>query len=200
MGRQPIDELEVREKIIEVCRRLHQGKMLAATTGNISYRINDDRILITPSRKPKAFIEEIKEIAVTNLKGEAVSGQPSMERFLHISVYRQCPEARAVVHAHPPTLMAWAMARSDLKVLPMSSLPNAISAAGRIPFVPFSPTQPEEMDQRLSPYLPQDRAMILVNEGGLSWGENLEEAYNGIERMEHAARILYLAHGLGLSS
>ena len=187
----------VKENMVETCRHLHQRNMLAAADGNVSYRFNDEKILITPSGQPKGFID-VEEIAMVTLKGDILKGKPSGEKEMHLEVYKRCPKARAVVHAHPPTCIAWSLIQTpDISELPCKALPEVILATGGIPLVPYARPTTADMARVLRPYLPQFRVMILTRHGGLSWGEDLEEAYMGMERMEHSAQILYLAQTLG---
>jgi L-fuculose-phosphate aldolase len=185
-----------RSQIVEVCKRLYNRNMLAAADGNVSYRIDDQQILITPSGRQKAFIRA-EDIAVTDLNGAVHEGQPSGERLMHLEVYRSCPKARAVVHAHPPHAVAWSLARPELEELPNDRLGEIILAAGRIPIVPYARATTAAMGEVLRPYLPGCRAMILSRHGALAWGESLEEALNGMERLEHSAQMLWLAEQLG---
>jgi L-fuculose-phosphate aldolase len=53
------------------------------------------------------------------------------------------------------------------------------------------------MAANLLPFLPQHRLMILSRHGGLSWGESLDEAVGGMERLEHSSEILWLAQSMG---
>lgn len=117
---------------------------------------------------------------------------------MHLEVYKRCPEARAVVHAHPPTAIAWSVARPELRELPANCLSEVILAAGSIPFVPYARPGTKGMGDVLQPFLPERRVMILSRHGALSWGEDLEEAYNGMERLEHSAQILKNAADLGV--
>ena len=187
---------ELASQIVNICERLHRRNMLAAADGNISYRVNDDRILITPSGIAKAFMSP-EQMAVINLKGEILSGKPSTERLMHLEIYRNIPRARAIVHAHPPTAIAWSIAQPNLEKLPSACLSEVILAAGDIPFVPYARPGTQDMGNVLRPYLPQHQAMILRNHGALAWGEDLEEAYRGMERIEHSAQILAQAKALG---
>ena len=116
---------------------------------------------------------------------------------MHLAVYKACPEARAVVHAHPPTAIAWSLAHPELTCLPCDALPEVILAAGAIPFVPYARPGTAAMGEQLVPFLPEHRLLILARHGALAWGETLEEAYNGLERLEHACQILKSAHELG---
>jgi len=184
------------EQILQVCRRLYGRNMLAAADGNVSVRLSDDRILITPSGVAKAFASS-EQMAVINLEGRILSGHPSAERLMHLEIYRASPLARAVVHAHPPHAVAWSLARPDLAELPSEHLSEVILGAGRIPFVPYARPTTEAMGSELRPFLPECRAMILRRHGAVTWGESLDEAINGMERIEHAAQMLWLAETLG---
>ncbi len=116
---------------------------------------------------------------------------------MHLEVYRRCPAARAVIHAHPPTAVAWTVAQPNLKELPSECLSEVILATGSIPIAPYARPGTQNMGDVLVPFLPQHRALILARHGALTWGEDLEEAYRGMERIEHSAQTLKLAHDLG---
>ena len=182
--------------LCDICRRLHARNLLAAADGNVSVLLEDGRIAITPAGVAKARMEAA-DLAYLEPGGTVGSGRPSSERLMHLAVYRACPEARAVVHAHPPTAVAWSLARPDLAFLPSEALPEVILAAGAIPFVPYARPGTAAMGEVLAPFLPEHRLLILSRHGALAWGESLEEAYNGIERLEHACQILAAAERLG---
>lgn len=189
-------EIETRLKIVEVCRRLYDRNMLAAADGNVSARTKDDFILMTPTGRQKGFIDP-GDMAVLSESGEVVTGAPSAERLMHLEIYRLCRKARAVVHAHPPHAIAWSLARPELEELPSEHMSEVILATGGIPLVPYARPTTEAMGTILHKYLPQHRAMILGRHGAVTWGEDLEEALNGMERIEHSAQILWLAEQLG---
>ena len=195
MGEMDMD-LEIRSDIIEVAKELHRRNLLAAADGNISARISDDEILITPSGIPKSKVL-LEQMAVVTLEGKVLSGKPSSELLMHLKVYQTCPEAKFVIHAHPPTAVAWSIARPDLKELPSECFSEVILAVGAIPFVPYARPGSEDMGNHLLPFLPDHRVMILSRHGALSWGEELQEAINGIERLEHSAEMLWKAETLG---
>lgn len=185
----------IAKEIVTICERLHARNMLAAADGNISCRISDDEILITPSGIAKGFMKP-EQMAVINLKGEVLVGNPSSERLMHLEVFRTT-DAQAVVHAHPPTAIAWSIARPDLQKLPSECLSEVILATGDIPFVPYARPGTQQMADVLKPFLPKHKALILKNHGALAWGADLDEAYRGLERIEHSAQILKSAHELG---
>lgn len=187
---------DITSSILSVCKMLHSKNFLAGADGNVSYKLADNSILITPSGRPKAFICE-ENLALIDLEGNIISGKPSAERAMHLAIYKKCSQAKAIVHAHTPSAVAWSIARPDMKELPQNVLPEVILAAGRIPIVPYTIPTTEAMGQALEDYLPDHRLLILSRHGAVSWGETLEEAYMGIERIEHAAETLRLAVSLG---
>lgn len=184
------------EQILEIAKRLYARNMLAAADGNISMRLSHNEILITPSGVPKAFLR-MEDLALISIDNQILWGKASSERLMHLEVYLRCPEARAVVHAHPPTAIAWSIARPELRALPSTCLSEVILACGEIPFVPYARPGTSEMAQNLAPFLPESRALILSRHGALCWGESLEEAWMGMERIEHSAEILGRAQQLG---
>ncbi len=184
------------DEVIEACRSLHAQGLLAAADGNVSVRLEGGRIAITPRGVPKASLQQ-QDFAVLELDGTVLRGDPSSERLMHLAVYRACPEARAAVHAHPPTAIAWSLAHPDAPELPSDALPEVILAAGRIPLVPMATPGTEEMGSNLAPYLPAHRLMILARHGGLAWGGSVREAQGGIERLEQVAKILLAAEAFG---
>lgn len=119
--------------------------MLAAADGNISVKVSDDCILITPSGISKAYMG-IDDIAVITIDNQIISGNPSSERLMHLEVYKKCSDeksdqklkAQVVIHAHPPTAIAWSIAKPELKKLPSDCLSEVILATGDIPFVPYA--------------------------------------------------------------
>lgn len=183
-------------EIVTLCRRLNEKNLLSAADGNISARVSENEILITPSGLNKAFIGP-GDLALIRPDGTILEGNPSGERLMHLEIYARCPEARAVVHAHPPTAIALSLARPRWTELPAGSLSELILACGRIPVVGYARPGTAAMGEVLRPFLPECRVMVLARHGGLSWGESLMEAYNGMERLEHTARILSEAERLG---
>ena len=189
-------ERQIREEIIKTAGMLHHKNMLAACDGNISYRCDDNTILITPSGKPKFLLEE-KDIAVIDINGKVIKGKPSSEMLMHLEVYKMRAEAKAVIHAHPPTAVAYSIAHPDAEEIPAKSFSELILAVGKLPIVPFQMPGSPEMGTALHPYINNSKVMVLARHGAISFGEDLVEAYNGMERLEHCCEILLKAKSFG---
>ncbi len=186
----------IKHEIIKIATLLHHKNMLAACDGNISYRCNDGRILITPSGKPK-FLLAADDIAVIDINGKVLKGNPSSEMIMHLEVYRMRPDAKTVIHAHPPTAIAYSIAHPDAAEIPGTSFSELILAVGKLPIVPFQLPGSHEMGTALHPYIKTSKVMVLARHGAISFGEDLIEAYNGMERLEHACEILLKAKSFG---
>lgn len=184
------------QDMIQAARQLHAKNILAAADGNISYRLSDQEILITPAGKPKASLH-LDEMAVITIDNQIVKGTPSSERLMHLAIYQQCPKARCVIHAHPPQAIAWTIAKPESTELPNTSFSELILATGHIPIAPYTRPGTGAMGDVLKPFLPACRVILLARHGALTWGEDLEEALNGMERLEHSASILLYAKLFG---
>jgi L-fuculose-phosphate aldolase len=184
------------EAVCDVCRRLHARNLLAAADGNVSLRLADGRIAITPSGVNKSTIRP-RQMAFMSIGGAILGGHPSSERAMHLAIYDACPDARAVVHAHPPTAIAWTIARPNSTELPGDVLPEVALGVGRIPIVPYARPGTDAVGAALRPLLPRHRAIVLARHGVVCWGETLAEGYDGMERVEHVALILKSAIELG---
>jgi L-fuculose-phosphate aldolase len=183
-------------EIVRLCRRLAARGWVAACDGNVSALVEEDRILVTPTGRYKTQMRA-DELATMRLDGTILRGQPSSEVALHLAVYRRCPAARVVVHAHPPIATAWTVARPDLDELPVACVAEVILGAGRIPFVEYARPGTPAVAAAVEPYLPDHRVMVLRRHGALAWGESGEEAFAGIDRLEHSARLLMAAETIG---
>jgi L-fuculose-phosphate aldolase len=113
---------------------------------------------------------------------------------LHLRVYRRRPDCGAVVHAHPPTATGFAVAGEPI---PGDVLPEVVLLMGEVPIVPYATTGTPALGDAAEPYLASHPAVLLANHGAVTWGADLAAARIRMESLEHAARILLAARGLG---
>lgn len=187
-------EDNARREIIVVCRLLHQKNLIAATDGNVSVRL-DYRLLLTPSGVHKGVMRE-DQLILVDLEGRLLqgAGRPTSEIRLHLTAYEVRPEVRAVVHAHPPLAIACSLAGLSLEE---PVLPEVVLTLDGIPTVPYAtPTTPEVPAAVREPLKSFD-ALILTRHGAVTLGRTLWEAYNKMEKVEHAAQIIWAAHLAG---
>jgi len=191
----PEAEAAVRRDVIRFCGLLHDKNFLAANDGNVSVRLCNRRILVTPSGVPKAFIAP-EDLLTVSPDGEVLSGKgkPSGELALHLQVLRARPDIRAVVHAHPPTCIALTLLR-HLRLNDI--LPEVILSVGRLEVVPYARPLTDGLAAAVAAALGRADAVILERHGTVTVGGDLSEAYSRTERLEHAAHVLWLAHAIG---
>lgn len=184
-----------RQDIVEIGRRVYSRGFVAANDGNLSIRISENRLLITPAGVSKGFLSP-QDIILCDMSGKKVEGssEPSSEVRLHLEVYRQRADIFGVVHAHPPYATSFAVAGVPLTEC---ILPEVVISIGRIPLAPYATPSTEGLAQSVAPMLPRHNAMLLANHGALTVGTDLYQAYYLLERVEHLAKISLLARQLG---
>ena len=187
---------EEREAVCRVGKLLYDRGYVAANDGNISVRVGEGRLLITPSGVSKGRMTP-DMLLVTDLDGTVIEGNrhPSSEGKMHLEVYRGRPDVNAVVHAHPPVSTAFAVCRRGLETPYLSEL---VAGLGQVPCTPsFAMLSTEEVPQSVRPYLADYNALLLANHGALAWGGDLWEAFDRLETVEHTAKIVLNAQLLG---
>ncbi len=98
---------------------------------------------------------------------------------MHLTVYGHCPQARAVIHAHPPIAISWTVAFPEDRELPGDCLSEIILAAGKIPIVEYARPGTQAMGNVLLPFIENYKIMILSRHGALSWGEKPGRGHYG---------------------
>ena len=187
---------EEREAVCRVGRLLYDRGYVAANDGNISVKVAENRLLITPSGVSKGRMTP-EMLLVTDMDGAVIEGDrhPSSEGKMHLEVYRGRPDVNAVVHAHPPVSTAFAVCRRGLETPYLSEL---VAGLGQVPCTTsFAMLSTEEVPESVRPYLAEHNALLLANHGALAWGGDLWEAFDRLETVEHTAKIVLNAQLLG---
>ena len=187
---------EEREAVCRVGRLLYDRGYVAANDGNISVKVAENRLLITPSGVSKGRMTP-EMLLVTDMDGTVIEGDrhPTSEGKMHLEVYRGRPDANAVVHAHPPVSTAFAVCRRGLETPYLSEL---VAGLGQVPCTTsFAMLSTEEVPESVRPYLAVHNALLLANHGALAWGGDLWEAFDRLETVEHTAKIVLNAQLLG---
>jgi L-fuculose-phosphate aldolase len=188
-------EIQLRETIVEVGRRLYARGYTASNDGNISTRLDDRRLLMTPKNVCKGFMSP-DMMVVTDLDGKKLAGDrdPSSEMQMHLEVYRQRPDARAVVHAHPPMATGFAVAGIPLD---RAVLAEVVTTLGSVPIADYATPSTKELPEAVRKYVKAHDGMLLANHGALTLGVDLLAAYYKMETIEHFAHISLVARLLG---
>jgi L-fuculose-phosphate aldolase len=188
-------ESALRADIVEVGRRMYARGYTASNDGNISVRLGADRLLMTPKSVCKGFMTP-DMMCITDLDGKKLQGDrdPSSEMLMHLEVYRQRPDAQAVVHAHPPTATGFAVAGIPLD---RAVLAEVVTTLGSIPIAEYATPSTSELPEAVRKYVKAHDGMLLANHGALTIGTDLFSAYYKMETIEHFASISLVARLLG---
>ena len=174
---------------------MYDKEMVASSDGNISYRLNDREIIITPTGSCLGFLKTTRLVTI-DMEGRPLfgSGRPTSEFRLHLEVYRRRPDIRAVVHAHPIFCTAFSVAGITLD---QCVIPEVVFTLGAIPTTAYATPTTDEPPQVIRKYIETCDALILDRHGSLTVGETLSEAYFRLEKIEHTARVIMNARLLG---
>lgn len=185
----------LRADIVEVGRRLYARGFCASNDGNISIRYAEDRILTTPKSVSKGFMTP-DMMVVVDLGGAKVAGDrdASSELLMHLEVYRQRADVKAVVHAHPPLATGFAVAGVPLD---RAVLAEVITTLGSIPIAEYGTPSTPELPEAVRAYIKAHDGLLLANHGALTVAHEVFAAYYKMETIEHFARISLVARLLG---
>jgi L-fuculose-phosphate aldolase len=188
-------EAQLRADIVEVGRRMYARGYTASNDGNISARLDDRRLLMTPKSVCKGFMTP-EMLCITDLDGVKLAGErdPSSEMQMHLEVYRQRPDVRAVVHAHPPTATGFAVAGIPLD---RAVLAEVVTTLGSVPIADYATPSTRELPEAVRKYVKAHDGMLLANHGALTLGADVFAAYYKMETIEHFANISLVARLLG---
>jgi L-fuculose-phosphate aldolase len=188
-------EQQLRADIVEVGRRLYARGYTASNDGNISLRLDNSRLLMTPTSVCKGFMSP-DMMCITDLDGKKIAGDrnPSSEMQMHLEVYRQRPEVQAVVHAHPPIATGFAVAGIPLD---RAVLAEVVTTLGSVPIAEYATPSTRELPEAVRKYVKAHDGMLLANHGALTMGADVFAAYYKMETIEHFAKISLVARMLG---
>jgi L-fuculose-phosphate aldolase len=191
----PATEKQHRRQICRVGRWLYSRALVVANEGNLSVRLDERHILVTPSGKCKGRMT-MDELLVTDLSGEVIrgAGRPSSEMLMHLLFYRSRPDVHAICHAHPPTATGFAAAGRALEA---PVLPEIIVGLGKIPLASYGTPGTWEVCAGLEPFVQNYDAILLENHGVVTCGPDLDTAFQRMETVEQFAKVMLTAELLG---
>lgn len=182
-------------EMIEVGERLDRLGFVPATDGNFSVRLSDREIVATVSGVRKGRLTP-RDFVVIDPAGSVLrgTGKVSSEIRMHLRVYADRPDARAVVHAHPPTATGFAVAGVPLDAC---VLPEVVATIGAVPLAPYATPSTDQLPESIAPFIANYDAVLLSNHGAVTFASTLFAAANRMETVEQFAKILFVATMLG---
>ncbi len=187
---------KLRSELVATSRRLHEMGWVANHDGNVSVRLNGDRLLITCTAVSKRDVDDAS-LLIVDLDGKVIEGRKKAfsELELHLAAYRARPEVNAVLHSHAPFATAFGLCGEELAPVAMAEI--VVSLGSRIPTVPrFMPKDADGVKFVEAQCRGYD-ALLLSGNGVLTLGVDLSQALLRMELVEHYAKILHATRAIG---
>jgi L-fuculose-phosphate aldolase len=188
---EPADpEGRLRQELTRISHLIYEQGYNVSIDGNLSYRLEDGSLLMTPSGSHNGFIRP-EEFVVTRPDGTLLRGErrPTSEYRLHVELHRTRPDCRCVIHVHSPYAVAASLAGVDLARTYVSVAP--------VPTTPYARISSEESPVVLRPYMEDYNWAILPRHGVVAWADTPWNAFLRIEGLEHYAKVVMTARACG---
>ena len=194
-GHPRVSEFKLKEQMCEIGRKIWLKGFCAGNEGNHSYRLGEDRVLCTPSLISKGNLKP-DDMCVVDMNGKQISGRRkrTSEILLHLAIYRERPDVKAVIHSHPPHATAFAIADIEL---PTCIHPEAEVFLGPVKTAKYVTPGDNRLPDSIKPFIKESNTILLGNHGVVCYGPDLEDAYYKLEIVDAYARILLLTKQLG---
>ncbi len=186
---------KLKDEICDIGRRIYNKGFAAGNDGNISFRLGPNEVLCTPTQICKGFMKP-SDLCIVDMEGNQLAGhrKRSSEVLLHLTIMKERPDVKSVVHCHPPHATAFAVAREPI---PQCVLPEVEVFLGDVPITRYETPGGQKFADTVKPFVQKSSVVILANHGTVSFGESVEKAYWWTEILDAYCRILMLAKDLG---
>lgn len=187
---------EQRKEVARFMRRLYRHGLTTTSGGNISQRVSDEFIVITPSATDKGEMHW-SEVGIMSIEGENLTPdlKPSIESEMHLSIFRK-RDVKAIVHAHPVFATSFTAMKRKIET---SLTAEACAILGDPLFVSYALMGTRELADIVSDNISRSDILLLENHGILSVGTSLLQAFDRIEVLENAAKMTVITSVMGSS-
>lgn len=195
--RQPMrpTERQLRDQLIQFSHLCYERHLLVGLDGNLSARLSDELVICTQAGCHKGLVQD-EHLVVVDLDGRKVRGpgRPTSEMAMHLACYRERPDVEAVVHAHPPTCIAFTVAGVSMA---RCVLPEVVLTLGTVPTLGYETTGTGDLAVLVGEAMRLNDAVMMDRHGAVAVGTSLLDAFCKLETMEHMAKIMKAARDLG---
>jgi L-fuculose-phosphate aldolase len=187
---------EQRKEVARFMKRLYRHGLTTTSGGNISLRVSDERIVITPSATDKGEMHW-SEVGIMSLDGENLTPdlKPSIESEMHLAIFRK-HDVKAIVHAHPVFATSFTAMKRKIDT---NLTAEACAILGDPLFVSYALMGTKELAEIVSENISGSDILLLENHGILSVGSTLLQAFDRIEVLENAAKMTVITSVMGNS-
>jgi L-fuculose-phosphate aldolase len=185
----------VRDEVLAVAKELLRRGLVEGTSGNVSARMDDGSVCITPSSVPYESMTA-EDLVIVDPEGNVLDGHrhPSSEKALHLASYRAFDEVQSVIHAHPVYATMFACARQPI---PPVIDEFAIYVGGEVPVCDYAMSGTDELADNAVAQLGDVGAALLANHGMVAVGTDPRKALHITSLVERSAHIIVGARLLG---
>ena len=184
-----------RKEVAHFMRRLYKHGLTTTSGGNISLRLSDDLILITPTATDKGRMKW-KEVGIINIFGENFTPQlkPSIETAMHLAIYKRKNDVSAIVHAHPVFASLFTAIKAKINTNLTS---EAKAILGDPLLVRYALRGSKALAEVAAENIMKSDILLLENHGILTTGSTLLQAFDKIEVLENAAKMTLMTEMTG---
>ena len=185
----------IKEEICAVGKKLWHRSYVDGNGGNISYRLTDEAVICTPTLVSKSDLKP-EDMSLVDLEGNQLAGgRPrTSEILMHLEIYKSVPEARGVVHCHPPHATAYAITG---RVPPLCIIPEFEVFVGRVAMSPYETPGTRKFAETVVPFAKNHNTILLSNHGIVCWADTVTHAEWYAEVLETYCCTLLIASQLG---
>lgn len=187
---------EMESLLIEYGKLMGKKNFTTGTSGNMSIRVGEDKMLITASGSANGYLEK-DEIVLTDFDGNSVDGgvkKPSSEKLMHIAIYKKRPDLKVILHVHSPYLSSFAAAGIPLDEPIMAE--NTFYF-GKILMADYALPSTTELAENTAKFFDKYNAVLMANHGFVVASDNIKDAYLKLELAESYAQIVLNTYLLG---
>lgn len=186
---------KIKNEICAVGKKLWHRSYVDGNGGNISYRLTDEAVICTPTLVSKSDLRP-EDMSLVDLDGNQLAGgRPrTSEILLHLEIYKSVPEARGVVHCHPPHATAYAITG---RVPPTCIIPEFEVFVGRVAVSRYETPGTRQFAETVIPFAKTHNTILLANHGIVCWADTVTHAEWYAEVLETYCTTLMIASQLG---
>lgn len=184
-----------RDAVLAAAKKMLADGLVEGTSGNISGRLPDGLVCLTPSSVPYETMT-LDDLVVVDLDGKVVEGEraPTTEKDLHLSALRRYPELGAVIHTHAVYATMFALAHEPI---PAVIEEVVVYVGGDVPCCGYRGTGSVELGDEVAAHLADRGAALLANHGLVTCGPSPEKALHNAALVERTAQIVWGTRAMG---
>ncbi len=176
-----------RQELVRVSKKLYRKCLVTGSSGNLSLRVDERCILITPREKCYEKLK-LEDIVIIDFEGNTIDGnrEPSSEKSLHIEIYKKRQDVNSIIHTHSTSVCVLAALQLPI---PLILDEQETFLGGKIEVAKYAPAGSVELAMEAVKALGNNRAVILSKHGAVVVGSSLREAFDMCELLERLSKI-----------